>query len=67
MIFKCYIKTVLIFLSAFTISCSCAPETYGPLCALKFDDCQGGSETLCGHGICIDADRDQPDEVRNHV
>ncbi|XP_013797015.2 cubilin [Apteryx mantelli] len=41
-------------------SCSCTPETYGPHCASKFDDCQGRSETLCEHGICVDAERDQP-------
>lgn len=58
---------ILIFLFAFTISCSCTPETYGPHCASKFDDCQGGSETLCGHGICIDVDRDQPNKVRDYV
>uniref|UniRef100_A0A8B9GL35 Cubilin n=1 Tax=Amazona collaria TaxID=241587 RepID=A0A8B9GL35_9PSIT len=45
-------------------SCSCTPETYGPHCASKFDDCQGDSETLCGHGICIDADRDEPNKYR---
>ncbi|KAK2531299.1 Cubn [Columba livia] len=45
-------------------SCTCTPETYGPHCALKFDDCQGGSETLCGHGICVDGDRDQPNRPK---
>ncbi|XP_062489682.1 cubilin isoform X1 [Pezoporus occidentalis] len=45
-------------------SCSCTPETYGPHCASKFDDCLGDSETLCGHGICIDVDRDQPNKPK---
>ncbi|NXH11671.1 CUBN protein, partial [Bucco capensis] len=41
-------------------SCSCTPETYGPHCGSRFDDCQEGSEQLCVHGTCLDADRDQP-------
>ncbi|NWR74432.1 CUBN protein, partial [Centropus unirufus] len=45
-------------------SCSCTPETYGPHCVLRFDDCQGGSETLCVHGICVDADRDEPNRPK---
>lgn len=55
------------FFSTFSVSCSCTPETYGPNCALKFDDCQEGSETLCEHGLCVDEERDQPHRVRNSV
>ncbi|RMC04939.1 hypothetical protein DUI87_18115 [Hirundo rustica rustica] len=44
-------------------SCSCTPETYGLHCALKFDDCQEGSETLCEHGLCVDEERDQPNRA----
>ncbi|XP_040403063.1 cubilin [Cygnus olor] len=47
-------------------SCSCTPETYGSHCASKFDDCQGGSEMLCEHGICVDAERDQPNKPKYH-
>ncbi|NXG41986.1 CUBN protein, partial [Psilopogon haemacephalus] len=47
-------------------SCLCTPETYGPHCASKFDDCQGGWEAACEHGICIDAEREQPDQPKYH-
>ncbi|XP_063159632.1 cubilin [Candoia aspera] len=40
-------------------SCTCTPETYGQHCTFKFDDCQGGSSPLCGHGICVDGNREQ--------
>uniref|UniRef100_A0A8C3I7Z9 Cubilin n=1 Tax=Chrysemys picta bellii TaxID=8478 RepID=A0A8C3I7Z9_CHRPI len=45
-------------------SCTCTPETYGPHCTSTFDDCQGGSLALCEHGICIDSDREQPNEPK---
>ncbi|KAK9396207.1 cubilin [Crotalus adamanteus] len=40
-------------------SCICTPETYGQYCTSKFDDCQGGSSLLCGHGVCVDGNREQ--------
>uniref|UniRef100_A0A8C0J8V6 Cubilin n=1 Tax=Chelonoidis abingdonii TaxID=106734 RepID=A0A8C0J8V6_CHEAB len=45
-------------------SCTCTPETYGPHCTSTFDDCQGGSQALCEHGVCIDSDREQPNEPK---
>uniref|UniRef100_A0A8D2IQV5 Cubilin n=1 Tax=Varanus komodoensis TaxID=61221 RepID=A0A8D2IQV5_VARKO len=43
-------------------SCICTPETYGFHCASKFDDCHGGSQALCAHGLCIDGKREQPNQ-----
>ncbi|XP_026541985.1 cubilin-like [Notechis scutatus] len=40
-------------------SCICTPETYGQYCTSEFDDCQGGSSLLCGHGVCVDGNREQ--------
>lgn len=62
-----YKDNIYIFLPSFTFSCSCTPETYGPRCASKFDDCQGGSQTLCEHGTCVDAERDTPNKVRSNI
>ncbi|XP_053120680.1 cubilin [Hemicordylus capensis] len=45
-------------------SCTCTPETYGPHCVSKFDDCQGGSAALCEHGLCIDGNREQPNQPK---
>ncbi|XP_053215446.1 cubilin [Podarcis raffonei] len=45
-------------------SCSCTPETYGPHCMSKFDDCQGRSPALCGHGLCVDGNREQPGQPK---
>ncbi|MBZ3891922.1 Cubilin [Sciurus carolinensis] len=44
-------------------SCKCTPETYGPQCAFKYNDCEGGSQERCGHGICEDLERQRPGEV----
>lgn len=44
-------------------SCRCTPDTYGPHCASKFDDCERGSPALCGHGLCIDGKREQLNQV----
>ncbi|KAG2458577.1 CUBN protein, partial [Polypterus senegalus] len=41
-------------------SCECTPEWYGPHCTSRYDDCQGSSQALCDHGLCIDSDRLQP-------
>uniref|UniRef100_A0A4W3K7X0 Cubilin n=1 Tax=Callorhinchus milii TaxID=7868 RepID=A0A4W3K7X0_CALMI len=43
-------------------SCQCNPEWYGLQCTSKHDDCQGTSKDLCEHGICIDLNREQPDQ-----
>ncbi|KAJ6666703.1 hypothetical protein lerEdw1_020427 [Lerista edwardsae] len=45
-------------------SCRCTPDTYGPHCASKFDDCERGSPALCGHGLCIDGKREQPNQPK---
>ncbi|KAM7154824.1 cubilin-like [Molossus nigricans] len=34
--------------------CRCSPDTHGPQCASKYNDCEGGSQALCVHGICED-------------
>ncbi|MGH0150723.1 UNVERIFIED_CONTAM: hypothetical protein FKN15_032572 [Acipenser sinensis] len=39
-------------------------EWYGPHCTSRYDDCQGGSQALCEHGICIDSDRVQPGQPK---
>ncbi|KAI4562255.1 hypothetical protein MJT46_011217 [Ovis ammon polii x Ovis aries] len=40
--------------TAGSYSCLCSPETHGPQCASKYDDCEGGSKVRCVHGICED-------------
>ncbi|KAJ3611231.1 hypothetical protein NHX12_021247, partial [Muraenolepis orangiensis] len=40
-----------------SFSCSCSPEWSGSLCTTRYDDCRVGGQTLCVHGMCIDADR----------
>ncbi|KAI4575387.1 hypothetical protein MJG53_011590 [Ovis ammon polii x Ovis aries] len=40
--------------TAGSYSCFCSPETHGPQCASKYDDCEGGSKVRCVHGICED-------------
>ncbi|XP_072431088.1 cubilin [Chiloscyllium punctatum] len=44
--------------------CDCTPEWYGPYCTFKYDDCQGDSQALCVHGICIDIARVQPNQPK---
>ncbi|KAK3572019.1 hypothetical protein QTP86_022249 [Hemibagrus guttatus] len=45
-------------------SCNCLPEWYGPHCTSRYDDCAGGSQDLCVHGLCIDSDRVTPNEPK---
>lgn len=47
----------------FHSSCNCLPEWHGPHCTSRYDDCAGGSQDLCVHGVCIDSDRVTPNEV----
>lgn len=59
----CSYFTFLLF-----ISCTCTPEWYGPHCTSRYDDCAGGGQDLCVHGVCIDSDRVNPNEViQNYV
>lgn len=43
--------------------CDCTPDTYGPQCASKYNDCEQGSKQLCKHGICEDLERVQHGQV----
>lgn len=56
---------IVLFLTVFVFhsSCNCLPEWYGPHCTSRYDDCAGGNQDLCVHGMCIDSDRVTPDEV----
>ncbi|KAG9276492.1 cubilin [Astyanax mexicanus] len=45
-------------------TCTCPPEWYGPHCTSRYDDCAGGSQDLCVHGVCIDSDRVNPNEPK---
>uniref|UniRef100_A0A8C1I6Q0 Cubilin (intrinsic factor-cobalamin receptor) n=1 Tax=Cyprinus carpio TaxID=7962 RepID=A0A8C1I6Q0_CYPCA len=45
-------------------TCTCTPEWYGPHCTSRYDDCAGGSQDLCVHGLCIDSDRVNPNEPK---
>ncbi|XP_069067650.1 cubilin [Pleurodeles waltl] len=45
-------------------SCTCPPEWHGPQCTSKYDDCRGGSQDLCVHGICEDEDRVQQNQPK---
>ncbi|MCJ8728547.1 hypothetical protein PDJAM_G00005700 [Pangasius djambal] len=45
-------------------TCNCLPEWYGPHCTSRYDDCAGGSQDLCVHGVCIDSDRVTPNEPK---
>ncbi|XP_028815099.1 cubilin [Denticeps clupeoides] len=45
-------------------SCTCPPEWYGPHCTSRYDDCAGGSQDLCVHGLCIDSDRVTPNQPK---
>lgn len=53
----------LILFPCVTNSCHCSPETHGPQCTSKYDDCEAGSQALCVHGICEDLVRVQAGEV----
>ncbi|KAH0627496.1 hypothetical protein JD844_003261 [Phrynosoma platyrhinos] len=55
---KCHYNTAFFFFQ----SCTCTPETYGPHCASKFNDCERGSPVLCQHGLCVDGIREQPNQ-----
>ena len=48
-------------------SCSCSPEWSGTLCTVRFDDCRGSGQSLCVHGMCIDADRVTTGQVSEQV
>uniref|UniRef100_W5MX16 Cubilin n=1 Tax=Lepisosteus oculatus TaxID=7918 RepID=W5MX16_LEPOC len=48
----------------FSSRCNCPPEWYGPHCTSRYDDCEGGSQDLCEHGICIDSDRVIPNQPK---
>lgn len=62
-----WIAFIMMFFSysflLFSSSCNCLPEWYGPHCTSRYDDCAGGSQDLCVHGLCIDSDRVTPNEV----
>ncbi|XP_030624670.1 LOW QUALITY PROTEIN: cubilin [Chanos chanos] len=45
-------------------TCTCSPEWFGPHCTSRYDDCAGGSQDLCVHGLCIDSDRVNPNEPK---
>ncbi|XP_065114614.1 cubilin [Paramisgurnus dabryanus] len=47
-----------------TFTCTCTPEWYGPHCTSRYDDCAGGSQNLCVHGLCIDSDRVTPNQPK---
>ncbi|XP_017555843.2 cubilin [Pygocentrus nattereri] len=47
-----------------SFTCTCPPEWYGPHCTSRYDDCAGGSQDLCVHGMCIDSDRVTPNEPK---
>lgn len=42
-----------------TNRCTCTPDTYGPQCEFRYNDCEGGSKELCVHGVCEDLERQQ--------
>ncbi|KAL2085662.1 hypothetical protein ACEWY4_018982 [Coilia grayii] len=44
--------------------CTCPAEWYGPHCTSRYDDCAGGGQDLCEHGVCIDSDRVTPNEPK---
>lgn len=46
-----------------TNRCDCTPDTYGPQCESKYNDCEQGSKQLCKHGICEDLERVQHGQV----
>lgn len=45
-------------------SCTCPAEWFGPHCTSRYDDCAGGGQDLCEHGVCIDSDRVTPNQVK---
>uniref|UniRef100_A0A4W4F6Q8 Cubilin n=1 Tax=Electrophorus electricus TaxID=8005 RepID=A0A4W4F6Q8_ELEEL len=45
-------------------TCTCTPEWFGQHCTSRYDDCAGGSQDLCVHGLCIDSDRVTPNEPK---
>ncbi|KAJ8389047.1 hypothetical protein AAFF_G00124440 [Aldrovandia affinis] len=45
-------------------SCTCSAEWYGPHCTSRYDDCAGGGQDLCVHGVCIDSDRVTPNQPK---
>ncbi|XP_076146859.1 cubilin [Alosa pseudoharengus] len=45
-------------------TCTCPAEWYGPHCTSRYDDCAGGSQDLCEHGVCIDSDRVTPNQPK---
>ncbi|XP_016093659.1 cubilin [Sinocyclocheilus grahami] len=47
-----------------SFTCTCTAEWYGPHCTSRYDDCAGGSQDLCVHGLCIDSDRVNPNEPK---
>lgn len=49
--------------SCMTNRCDCTPDTYGPQCESKYNDCEQGSKQLCKHGICEDLERVQHGQV----
>lgn len=47
-----------------SFTCTCPAEWHGPHCTSHYDDCDGGSQDLCEHGVCIDSDRVNPNEPK---
>ncbi|KAK7823853.1 hypothetical protein U0070_020524, partial [Myodes glareolus] len=52
--------------SCMTNRCDCTPDTYGPQCESKYNDCEQGSKQLCKHGICEDLERVQHGQPNFH-
>ncbi len=44
--------------------CDCPPNWHGIRCTETHDDCTGAStQALCGHGTCVNVDREQAGQV----
>ncbi|XP_063063043.1 cubilin [Engraulis encrasicolus] len=47
-----------------SFTCTCPAEWFGPHCTSRYDDCAGGGQDLCEHGVCIDSDRVTPNQPK---
>jgi hypothetical protein len=52
-------KDICVFkMTSFCFRCLCAPNFYGIHCKDRSNDCASGTnQELCGHGVCVNHDR----------
>ena len=50
--------SVFLKMTSFCFRCLCAPNFYGIHCKDRSNDCASGTnQELCGHGVCVNHDR----------